>query len=347
MVNNIQTNILAIDIFEAPHRVTRTEYLEFQYENIPEWTEAFSRLVTHTGVETRQTYLPEWQEYFRNKTHSTEERNESYNNIVFPELIKNLEFFIEEHAIDKDSIGGIVTVSCTGISNPTLDTKIIGHLALTSCLHWHLGYMGCHGGIIGMQSGAALCALVPEKIVLVICVEACSLHYQKLLDPGIQISNALFSDGLAIIAMQKSSYPKDKDQLVGVLDSVTTNTFPVGSNYLTWNMTDFGWLMGLSPKLPLLISQTLQNSFFQQYRGNKNLIVHPGGKSILKAVQDGLDLEPILASYTILKNFGNMSSPSIFFCFKEFLRLHSLKNEEATLIAFGPGLDVSTATILF
>jgi predicted naringenin-chalcone synthase len=77
--------------------------------------------------------------------------------------------------------------------------------------------------------------------------------------------------------------------------------------------------------------------------------IHPGGKKILEAVQKTLSLnnDNLQASYDVLKNYGNMSSPSILFILKKtgssLLHNHNRK-EHIFCAAFGPGLTMETFT---
>ncbi len=337
-LKNNPVGILCIGVYPAPNHVLQNEYLGFQEANVTNWTLGHSRMIRQTAVEERYTYLSDWKEFYLNKIPGTVERNNHYVGVVLPEILKNLDHFILTNQINPHEIGGVITVSCTGLTNPTLDTKIVSHLALDSCIHWHLGFMGCHGGVVGLHSAAGLCQLITEKIVLVICVEACSLHYQNTLDPEIQISNALFSDGCAFIALRNS---QDENLSHLQISQVGTKTFSEATEYLSWNITPSGWLMGLSPRLPNYIKEILKQSAFSSFYRKKNIVVHPGGKAILKAVAEGLELSDLEASYSVLKKFGNMSSATIFFCLQEFLKNERDTSEELTLIAFGPGLDVS------
>jgi predicted naringenin-chalcone synthase len=345
-LKNSEVDILALEAYEAPYVVMQGDFIKFQERTVQGWSAAMSRLVMQTGVRRRYSFLPDWEDYFYNKVPKTAERNALYDELIYPELIHRLQSFLHTNSIDTALIGGIITVSCTGITNPTLDTRIASELGLRSCQHWHLGFMGCHGGLVGLQSGAALCNLVPGKIVLVICVEACSLHYQRGTGVGIQTSNSLFSDGLAIVVMQKRD--DDSRAATSVLRMIKSNTrtFSEGAEYLTWTMTDTGWVMGLSPKLPGLISKVLKDDAFADIRDHRNIVVHPGGRAILKAVQNGLEISDLESSYFVLSQYGNMSSATIFFCLREFLKLKKSSLEEIVLMAFGPGLDVSTVSLV-
>ena len=64
---------------------------------------------------------------------------------------------------------------------------------------------------------------------------------------------------------------------------------------------------------------------------------------ILDSLQKGLHLndEQMKASGNVLRNYGNMSSPSILFVLKEIISSKNIKKDElCCAIAFGPGLTM-------
>ena len=94
----------------------------------------------------------------------------------------------------------------------------------------------------------------------------------------------------------------------------------------------------------------MQNAL-ENARLNKNDIshwcIHPGGKRILTSIEKSIDItaDDLQFSYNVLKNYGNMSSPTILFVLKEIM--DSIKNKKEKKInifgaAFGPGLTLET-----
>ena len=73
--------------------------------------------------------------------------------------------------------------------------------------------------------------------------------------------------------------------------------------------------------------------------------IHPGGKKILEAVHKSLgftngQLQPC---YDILKDYGNMSSPTVLFVLQKIMNaLNSKGTNKIFGAAFGPGLTTET-----
>jgi predicted naringenin-chalcone synthase len=74
--------------------------------------------------------------------------------------------------------------------------------------------------------------------------------------------------------------------------------------------------------------------------------VHPGGPRILTATREALSLpeQALAVSHETLRDYGNMSSPTILFI------LEKLRRQQAPLpcvaLAFGPGLSMEAALIV-
>jgi predicted naringenin-chalcone synthase len=71
--------------------------------------------------------------------------------------------------------------------------------------------------------------------------------------------------------------------------------------------------------------------------------VHPGGRSVLDAIERALDLKPAAlgASRDILRRFGNMSSATVMFVLESMLR-SPRAGALGCAMSFGPGLIAET-----
>ena len=89
----------------------------------------------------------------------------------------------------------------------------------------------------------------------------------------------------------------------------------------------------------------IRESFFDKHKiAEKDLFaIHPGGRSILDSVQNSLEIpeEKMNYSRSVLRNYGNMSSPTVVFVLADMLKDVQSKGPGMAL-AFGPGLTVET-----
>jgi alkylresorcinol/alkylpyrone synthase len=74
----------------------------------------------------------------------------------------------------------------------------------------------------------------------------------------------------------------------------------------------------------------------------RHIIAHPGGAKVIEAYEEALELRKGQMDFArdVLRRHGNMSSPTVLFVLKEFLRSGAIKEgEHAVLTALGPGFS--------
>jgi predicted naringenin-chalcone synthase len=71
--------------------------------------------------------------------------------------------------------------------------------------------------------------------------------------------------------------------------------------------------------------------------------VHPGGRTVLDAVERAFALAPdaLASSRAILRRYGNMSSGTVMFVLQDILR-KAARGAKGCAMAFGPGLTAET-----
>jgi ubiquinone/menaquinone biosynthesis methyltransferase len=246
----------------------------------------------------------------------------------------------------------LVTVSCTGFSNPGFDFSIIKALGLSPHIErYHLGFMGCYAAFPALRMADQFCRAHPEAVVLVVCVELCSLHFQFKEDMDTILANSLFSDGAAAVVV--SGQPERSLTPPLNIHSFSSHLIADGSQEMTWTIGNHGFDIGLSKYVPRIIGENIGQMVQEILQKNelkqadiKAWAIHPGGKSILDKFQKSVALEPdqMAISRRILSQYGNMSAATILFILKALMEEpDSLKNGHIFAAAFGPGLTVESA----
>lgn len=243
----------------------------------------------------------------------------------------------------------LVTISCTGMHAPGIDIELVEQLGLNrdterTCIN----FMGCYGAINGLKVADYICRASPEAKVLVVSVELCTLHFQKDNTLDNWVANSLFSDGAAAALVE------NKLQRTGKDTSLALKSFY--SEFVTDARDDMGWYVGntgFEMKLTSRVSKQIKKNiraltgrFLQKARLNAHEItayaVHPGGRKILEAVEEALELpeESNTFAYETLRQYGNMSSATILFVLQKMLKAGTLVDQKIMSFAFGPGLTV-------
>lgn len=250
---------------------------------------------------------------------------------------------------ERQSITHLITVSCTGMYAPGLDIDVVHAAGLPLDTHRiAINFMGCYAAFNALKTADAICRAFPEAKVLIVDVELCTLHFQKSLEEDYLLSNALFSDGAAVALVEG----KPKAGALA-LEGFYATLIPQGHNDMAWNIGDFGFEMRLSSYIPKLLSQNLTEiltTALSKYGINLEEVahwaIHPGGKRILEEIAKKLALPKgaLAHSSEVLRQYGNMSSATIFFVLERYMK--SLKKPEKLIaMAFGPGLTLETALL--
>lgn len=248
----------------------------------------------------------------------------------------------------------IISVSCTGMSAPGIDIAIVQKLGLAeSTYRTSVNFMGCYGVFHALKMADAICKSEPEAAVLIISVELCTLHFQKEETTDNMLSNSLFGDGAgALLIAGDERFESKKIKINSFYSMLSTS----GEKDMAWNIAGSGFRMTLNPQVPELVANGLirMKMHLPRYIFNGSAedtlwAIHPGGKKILEnaSLALGINSEKMNASFSVLKNYGNMSSASIIFVLKEMWDNEIDWQKEETIFSagFGPGLTIESALL--
>jgi hypothetical protein len=189
-----------------------------------------------------------------------------------------------------DKLGGItllVLASCTGFAAPGVDLALIERLALKPGIERTVvGFMGCHGALNAPRIARHIVRSEREAWVLVACLELCTLHLQETADLEQVLSYLIFADGCA--AALVSGEPRGL-----ALSGSTTGLAASAADQITWRIGSRGFDMRLAGSVPATIGAVLPAELPRLLQGCPpeqivHWAVHPGGRSVLNAVERGL-----------------------------------------------------------
>jgi predicted naringenin-chalcone synthase len=245
----------------------------------------------------------------------------------------------------------IVTASCTGFYNPGPDYHIIRELGFSTRVErFHLGFMGCYAAFPALRLAHSLCRNDPQAVVMIQCMELCSLHVQlDEQNPETLVAGSLFADG-AGCALVSARPPRSGEAGYDLLSLGSTLT-DGGGGSMAWDIGNHGYEIVLSSYVPKILGENIRGSVLrglQQHGWDLKDVdfwcVHPGGKAILDRIEDALNLGPegLRTARDVLRNYGNMSSATIFFLLSLGLKEID-QGPKTSAMAFGPGLTVEMA----
>jgi predicted naringenin-chalcone synthase len=247
----------------------------------------------------------------------------------------------------------LITVTCTGLYAPGIDTEIIEELHLPDDIfRTSINFMGCNAAFHALKIADLIGKTDENANILVVCLELCTLHFQPKDNNDNLLSNTIFGDGAAAVLVVSDKAAKQNQQKGLEMKGFYSLLLDKGKDYMGWNIKPLNFEMILDPIIPDFIGNHTHEIVS---RAGKNLnitrstidkwAVHPGGKKILDAVKKQLELSDndLKHSYKVLAEYGNMSSPTILFVLNEIMQSNLTSNETVFAIGFGPGLSIETA----
>lgn len=276
------------------------------------------------------------------------QRMERFKQEALPLSLKAIQNLPNFAAI-KSSITHLITVTCTGLSAPGLDIELMQALALSPTTHRSsVNFLGCNAAIIALKQADGICKSQPDAKVLVVCTELCTLHFQTIYNQDYLLCNVLFGDGSAAVLL--SSQPAEEEPSRNVkITGFDSFCIPDSRNEMAWQLSETGFIMNLTSYVGDLIKNNIKRMLDNvgiDPQAIDHWAVHPGGKKIVDSFAEalGLSATDLAASYQVLKDYGNMSSPTVLFVLKNILDKLGPDPEGKNIFAaaFGPGLTVET-----
>lgn len=320
------------------------------------------QIYAHSGIEYRYSVIPDFGKAI---SESSGFFNSSPNLNSFPGTGERMKMYRNEASsiaaeaaekclktIDGDlEITHLITVSCTGMYAPGIDIDLVEKLGLNlnierTCIN----FMGCYGALNALKTADYICRADEHAKVLIVCVELCTLHFQKENTLDNWIANSLFSDGAAAAIVENSSRRTGPSCLA--LETFYSEFVPSAKSEMGWHVGDTGFEMKLTSKvsklilkhIPAVTSNLLQKAGLK-FEDITRFAIHPGGRKILEAAETALGFTPEANryGYEILREFGNMSSATILFVLQKHLEdINAREGENILGFAFGPGLTVES-----
>src|SRR3954449_3407906 len=253
---------------------------------------------------------------------------------------------LDDAGLAPGDVGLFAVATCTGYATPGLDIRLASDLGMPSGLQRLLvGHMGCYAAIPGLAAVSDFVAARSRPAVL-LCCELTSLHVQPA-QPDLEqvVAHALFSDAAAAVVVEPDSSAGRR--IAGIVACTDAST----ADHMTWDVTALGFRMGLSPRVPDVLSRHVGGVVEELLTGAGLRIedvagwaVHPGGPRILDVVRDELGLAEtdMAAAPRVLAEHGNCSSATV------LLVLQELADVEGPVVAmaFGPGLTLYAALLM-
>jgi len=354
---------------EAKHLKTLVQQF-FQAD--PKKYQTIASIIDHTFVAKRHLVQPPEVLFEIGMNRGARECHQIYQAAAYQLLIQTALGSLNEAGLQPSDIDAVIFASCTGVSMPSLSTKMLKELGFKeTCVNLPVSQWGCAAGVAGLKWADIFCRAHPEAAVLTLYVEVCSSMFHGETDLSSMICNVLFGDAAAgaVVVGPKHKLANKIPRGFG-LSHCDEFVVPSSYDWMKYDMSEKGLHFRLAPEVRN--SMGLVSPFFTTFLKEHDadisnpdfkVIVHTGGPKILRellqilypafpsssedADQTTKDLENTNAyrvghSFDVLRNFGNIAGATILTILRKMLQ--DLPEEPRTypslMISCGPGMNV-------
>jgi alkylresorcinol/alkylpyrone synthase len=328
------------------------------------------RVFAASGVERRHCVVDPTKEDLSEA--STGRRMERYVEEAVPLATEAVAGALAAAGLAAGDVGLLTVVSCTGYATPGVDLHVATALGFDPrAQRLVVGHMGCHGALPGLGAVGDYAAARGRPAVLV-CVELSSLHLQPApegraaADFEQVVAHSLFSDAASAVVVEPAGsvagraarQPSGAGGFHAVrgleVVDITAVTDADAAGLMTWQVTDMGFRMGLSRRVPDVLARHVRPLVDDLLARNgvardevEAWAVHPGGPRILDVAGEHLELDDgdLAESRRVLAEDGNCSSATVLLVLEEIRRRNLTSGRYVVALAFGPGLTLYAALL--
>lgn len=318
------------------------------WEHRPQEHPLIDKLMLDSPIEERGLFVPP---SFFGQTRSLTETNHAWREGAMTLGAAALSQSLERANVEPEGLDYLGVTTVTGYTTPGLDLLLARDLGLRpNVARAHFNCIGCHAAVPLLKAAADHVAARPGTVAVALAVEICSACLRNDMDPQNLVALSLFGDGAAS-AVVTTDGPGPR--LLGFSSVYAYEHLDA----LGFELSTTGFRIVLDPGIPGVIAQEIGQAverLLDDAGVHRDQVstwcFHPGGSRILDAVAQRMDLDEgqMAASRAVLRDHGNMSSPSVLFVLSEALTAGGgIPGTYGVMAAFGPGLGIELCLLGF
>jgi alkylresorcinol/alkylpyrone synthase len=250
-----------------------------------------------------------------------------------------------------DEMDAVIISTCTGYLCPGLTSYVAEQLGLRENIFaLDLVGQGCGAALPNFRAAESILAAGRAKKVLSICVEVCSAAFYLDDDAGVLISACLFGDGAGAAVLAKEPLPNRRrvEWKFTASRLVTAERDTLRFSHKNGMLRNI-----LLPQVPQVASaiagKLFADSLVEAGVNREQIsgwILHTGGRDVINALREKLSLDEahVRHSSAVLREYGNISSPTVYFVLDRAVR-DSVPDGWWWMSAFGAGFSCHGALL--
>ncbi|MCF6093769.1 type III polyketide synthase [Microaerobacter geothermalis] len=351
------STISSVGVAVPPYRISQDLAKQLVKKLFNHSFRDIDRLLTvfeNSQIETRYFSVPpKWFE----QDHDQEEKNRLYIETAERLGMEAINKCLDPINLHPSEIDYFIFVSTTGFATPSMDARLINLLNMKPQIKrtpiWGLG---CAGGAVGLTRAYEYARAFPDSIVLVLAIELCGLTFlQNDHSKSNLIGTSLFADGAAAVLVmghealhqRKTNLAEIHSPMPQVVDTMST-TWKDSLDVMGWDITNSGLKVIFSRDIPSIVNKWMKSNvlqFLDRFQLSmddiRHFITHPGGMKVIAAYEESLGIpsQKLSSAKQVLKDYGNMSSPTVLFVLQQVLESPVHKGDYGLIAALGPGFS--------
>ncbi|MDP2653204.1 MAG: type III polyketide synthase [Candidatus Omnitrophota bacterium] len=334
-----KTIIQDVETANPPNSLTQREVLAMITDTVKPQARAlelYKKFLLDDGIHRR--YFA-WNNLQVLLAESVDEKMQRFEQGAVRLSVEAVQKLLQKSNYQPRDINALFVSTCTGYLCPGLSTYVSQQLELSENIHTlDLVGLGCAGALPGLRVADDYLNRYPDSTVLVVAVEICSAAIHWAQKPELILSNAIFSDGAAAVLLT------NREKIPGLrINNISSILWPQFRDELRFKYLDARLCNVISPKVTEIVVQAIHALHKNSSEDNTHYAFHSGGRKVLDAIQERLCLsdDDMRPSRQILREYGNMSSPSVLFVLKNILRQGLRDTDPVACFSFGAGFFAS------
>lgn len=287
------------------------------------------------GIDARHFALPEIGPVLER---DAQQLNEAFEKAA-PELSSAaLAAALDRAEMNASDLDALFICTCSGYLCPGVTSYVAEQMGLRPDVYLaDLVGLGCGAAIPVLRAADGFAAANPTAKIAVIAVEVCSAAFYVNDDPGVLISLCLFGDGAS--ASIWSGENRGRDWRIGSFDTLHV---PEQREKIRFINRGGKLCNQLHKSVPGHAADAVAH-LRERNGGEGRIIAHSGGRDVIEAIEAKLPGTDLVETRKVLRERGNLSSPSVLVALEH--ALESADGDAFWLTAFGAGFAAHSAAL--
>ncbi len=238
-----------------------------------------------------------------------------------------------------DEIDAVFVSSCTGYLCPGVSSHLAERLGLRADVFLQdMTGLGCGAAVPLLRAADGVLARNPNAVVITVAVEVCSAAFYVEDDFGVLISTCLFGDGAAAAVWVGSGGGWKVSDFCSL-------HIPEEREKIRFTNANGRLRNQLDRSVPQLAAATVNKLYEKRKQEPQAWITHGGGRDVIEALEQALPAGELSLARGVMRDYGNLSSPSVLVALKRFLEQDDAGVDHAWMCAFGAGFSAHSCEL--